>query len=164
MKKLLTIMFSLSFILCGFASTSLARISVEEILAKGPALLNTGNYRTVIEMVKALPKEDRYNISIQIVESFANYKAWSTDREVTKKKRWLELYLSIKDSSESGATPILLKFLEDSDARIRYYAVEFLQTLGDESAIPVLEQLSANDPHHDVRSIAEETLEIIRAQ
>ena len=164
MKKLLALIFSIFFILAGLSVTSPAQITVEEVLERGPHLLRGGQYRTVIEMIKALPDEKRNSISILILESFANLKAWGADREVGKKKRWLDLYYEIKSYSESKATPVLLEILKDPDPRIRYYTIDFLKAHGDQRAIAVLEELSKNDPHKDVRSIAVKALEVIRTR
>lgn len=140
-----------------------AEISVEEVLGKGPKLINEGQYRTVIEMIKALPEEERGTISIQILESFANLKGWIMDREVSKKQRWWELHQQqIRATPDHEATLVLLNILKDSDARVRYYAVEVLRAVGDDRAIRVFEELSEKDAHHSVRSRAKKALDEIQ--
>jgi hypothetical protein len=140
-----------------------AEIPTEEVLGKGPKLINEGRYRTVIEMIKVLPKEERNTISIQVLESFANLKGWIMDREVSRKQRWWELHQQLtKSSPDSKATLVLLEILRDSDSRVRYYAVEVLRSVGDNGTIPVLQELSERDDHHSVRSMAKKAIEKIQ--
>lgn len=85
------------------------------------------------------------------------------DREVSRKQRWWELHQQqIKASPDSQATLILLNILNDSDSRVRYYAVEVLKSVGDDRAIPVLAELSEKDGHHNVRSMAKKALNEIQ--
>jgi HEAT repeat protein len=140
-----------------------AGISIEEVLEKGPNLINEGRYRTVIEMIKALREAERSAISIQVLESFANLKGWIMDREVSRKQRWWELHQQqITASPDNQATLVLFSILKDSDSRVRYYAVEVLRSVGDDKAIPVLEELSERDGHHSVRSMAKKALNEIK--
>lgn len=140
-----------------------AEVPIEEVLGKGPQLINEGRHRTVIEMIKALPEKERSTVSIQVLESFANLKGWIKDREVSKKLRWWELHQQqIKASPDHEATLVLLEILKDSDSRVRYYAVEVLRAVGDDRAIPVLEELREKDDHHSVRSMAKKALDEIQ--
>lgn len=159
MKKDFIAILITSLVLSASVVITKAEIVPEEVLTRGPKLINEGQYRTVIEMIKALPKEERSTISIQILESFANLKGWIMDREVSKKQRWWELHQQqIRASPDHEATPVLLDILRDSDARVRYYAVEVLRAVGDERAIRVFEELTEKDNHHSVRSIAKKAL------
>ena len=163
MGKILINALLILIIISFWAVVTEAGIPIEEVLEKGPKLINDGRYRTVIEMIKALPEEERSTISIQVLESFANLKGWIMDREVSRKQRWWELHQQeIKASPDSQATLILLNILNDSDSRVRYYAVEVLKSVGDDRAIPVLAELSEKDGHHNVRSMAKKALNEIQ--
>ncbi len=163
MKKIFIDTLITSLILSVSVVITEAEISTEEVLAKGPKLINDGRYRTVIEIIKALPEEERSSISIQVLETFANLKGWIMDREVSRKKRWWELHQQqIRASPDHKATLILLNILKDSDARVRYYAVEVLRAVGDDRAIPGIEQLIEKDDHHSVRSMAKKALDEIQ--
>jgi hypothetical protein len=90
-------------------------------------------------------------------------------------KRWFGFYTRLADpqvrltfvwclgaNGNKEIVPDLTKLLFDGNLRIRIKAVMALVRLGDPAAIPALEEVAVNDPHHYVRGEAENAVKTLK--
>jgi len=65
-------------------------------------------------------------------------------------------------NGDRHATPLLAKLLYDSNLRIRIKAAMALGELKDPAALPALDEMAANDPHHYARGEAQTAIKRIK--
>ena len=128
--------------------------SVNALIQQGPALIAEGNYKRVLDMIAALPVKEKNNIQVRTLECFANLKGWLSTKDPVCKMDWWGLRLKLIYVGDTGATPVLVTFLEDADPYMRKYAADRLSYIGDERALDTLKAVNENDDNSGVRRYA----------
>jgi hypothetical protein len=125
-----------------------------DLIQQGPALVAQGDYKGVLDMIAALPAEERNNIQIRTLECFANLKGWVSDNDPVRKMDWWGLRIKLLYVGDTDATPVSVSFLKDPNPYIRKYAAELLGYIGDERALDELSAVKENDDNSGVRKYA----------
>ena len=133
-----------------------------DLLNQGPQLLHENKQLKLLELINRLPGEERQNINIRILESFAHLKRYVLDKDKSSKQPWGQLYKSIENSKDRSATPMLLKITKDQEDYTRLYAVTLLGSIGDQRALNDLQQIANTDPNRKIRSGAAKAVAIIQ--
>ena len=128
--------------------------SAVDLIQQGPALVAQGDYRRVLDMIAALPAEERNNIQIRTLECFANLKGWVSDKDPVRKMDWWGLRIKLLYVGDTDATPVSADFLKDPNPYLRKYAAELLGYIGDERALDDLSAVKENDDNSGVRKYA----------
>jgi HEAT repeat protein len=131
-------------------------------LGHGPQLLQENKQLRILEQINKLTGEERQNINIKILESFAHLKRYVLDKDKSSKQPWGQLYKSIENSKDRSATPMLLKIARDQEEYTRLYAVTLLGSIGDQRALNDLQQIANTDPNRKIRSGAAKAVAIIQ--
>ena len=137
-------------------------IVMADVLNQGPHLLQENKQLKLLELINRLPGEERQNINIRILESFAHLKRFVLDKDKSSKQPWGQLYKSIENSKDRSATPMLLKIARDQEEYTRLYAVTLLGSIGDQRALNDLQQIATTDPNRKIRSGAAKAVAIIQ--
>jgi len=128
--------------------------SADVLIQQGPALVAQGDYKRVLDMIAALPEEERNNIQVRTLECFANLKGWVSDNDPVLKMDWWGLRIKLMYVGDSEATPLSVDFLKDPNPYMRKYAAELLGYIGDERALADLSAVKENDNNSGVRKYA----------
>jgi hypothetical protein len=128
--------------------------SADVLIQQGPTLVAQGDYKRVLDMIAALPEEERNNIQIRTLECFANLKGWVTDRDPVRKMDWWGLRIKLMYVGDTEATPLSVEFLKDPNPYMRKYAAELLGYIGDERALDDLSEVKEHDDNSGVRKYA----------
>jgi hypothetical protein len=132
------------------------------LLGHGPQLLQENKQLRILEQINKLTGEERQNINIKILESFAHLKRYVLDKDKSSKQPWGQLYKSIENSKDRSATPMLLRITKDQEDYTRLYAVTLLGSIGDQRALNDLQQIANTDPNRKIRSGAAKAVAIIQ--
>jgi len=127
---------------------------VYALIKQGPASVAQGDYKGVLDMIAALPAEERNNIQIRTLECFANLKGWVSDKDPVRKMDWWGLRIKLLYMGDTDATPVSVSFLKDPNPYLRKYAAELLGYIGDERALNDLSAVKENDDNSGVRKYA----------
>lgn len=127
---------------------------VDALIQQGPALVAKGDYKRVLDMIAALPEEERNNIQVRTLECFANLKGWVSDKDPVRKMDWWGLRIKLLYVGDSEATPVSVAFLKDPNPYMRKYATELLGYIGDERALDDLSAVKEHDDNSGVRKYA----------
>jgi hypothetical protein len=129
-------------------------VSVDALIRQGPVLIAEGNYKRVLDLIASLPGKEKNNIEVRTLECFANLKGWLNTKNQTYKMDWWGLRLKLIYVGDTGVTPVVEIFLEDTDPYMRKYAVELLGYIGNERALDDLRAVEENDDNSGVRRYA----------
>ena len=124
------------------------------LIQQGPVSVAQGDYKGVLDMIAALPEEERNNIQIRTLECFANLKGWVSDKDPVRKMDWWGLRIKLMYVGDSEATPVSVAFLKDPNPYMRKYAAELLGYIGDERALDDLSAVKENDENKAVKKYA----------
>jgi hypothetical protein len=127
---------------------------VNVLIQQGPTLVAQGDYRRVLDMIAALPDEEKNNIQVRTLECFANLKGWVSDKDPVRKMDWWGLRLKLMYVGDTEATPVSVSFLKDPNPYMRKYAAELLGYIGDKRALDELSAVKENDDNSGVRKYA----------
>ena len=127
---------------------------VDALIQESPALVAEGDYKQVLDLIVALPQEERNNIQIRTIECFANLKGWVSDKDPVLKMDWWGLRIKLMYVGDTEATPLLVIFLKDPNPYVRKYAAELSGYIGDKRALDVLSAVKENDDNSGVRKYA----------
>jgi hypothetical protein len=128
--------------------------SADVLIQQGPALVAGGDYKRVLDVIAALPEEERNNIQVRTLECFANLKGWVSDKDPLRKMDWWGLRIKLIYVGDTEATPVSVDFLKDPNPYMRKYAAELLGYIGDERALDDLTAVKENDDNSGVRKYA----------
>jgi hypothetical protein len=123
------------------------------LIQQGPALVAGGDYKRVLDVIAALPEEEK-TIQIRTLECFANLKGWLSTKDPVHKMEWWGLRLKLMYVGDTGVTPVVVIFLKDQNPYMRKYAAELLGYVGDERALDDLSAVKENDDNSGVRKYA----------
>jgi serine/threonine protein kinase len=132
------------------------------LMSHGSQLLQENKHLRVLEQVQKLSGEERQNINIKVLESFAYLKKYVLDKDRSSKQPWSQLYEFVENSRDRSATPLLLKIAKDSDEYTRLYAVALLGSIGDQRALNDLQQIANTDPNRKIRRSASKAIALIQ--
>jgi hypothetical protein len=124
------------------------------VIQQGPALVAQGDYKRVLDMIAALPAEERNNIQVRTLECFANLKGWVSDKDPVRKMDWWGLRIKLLYVGDPDATPVSASFLKDPNPYLRKYAAELLGYIGDKRALDDLSKVKEHDENSSVRKYA----------
>ena len=124
------------------------------LIQQGPALVAEGDYKRALDVIAALPEEERNNIQIRTLECFAHLKGWLSTKDPVHKMDWWGLRLKLMYVGDTGVTPVVVDFLKDQNPYMRKYAAELLGYVGDERALDALSAIRENDDNSGARKYA----------
>ncbi len=126
----------------------------EFLIQEGPALVSEGKYDPVLNYIAKLPPQEREDVQIRTIESFANLKCWVSEGRLPCRINGLTQQHNLILLGDSAATPMILVFLNDADEWMRRYAAELLGHIGDKRALETLRDAAENDENYRVRHYA----------
>ena len=129
---------------------------------QGPALIKENKYLKLLEDINQLSGNERQNINIRILESFAYLKKWVLLKDKNSKTLWTNLYNTLEHSGDRSATPILMKIAKDPEEWTRLYAVNLLGSIGDRRALNDLQEIASKDTNRRIRRNASDAISLIQ--
>ena len=133
-----------------------------DLISQGPQLLSENRQLRILEQVQKLTPEERQNINVKVLESFAHLKRVVVDKHKQSKPLWSQLYKFLEKSNHRNATPLLIKITRDPEEYTRLYAVTLLGSIGDQRAIGDLQQIANSDPNRKIRRSAARSVALIQ--
>ncbi len=136
--------------------------SFSYVVDQGPALIKENKYLKLLEDINQLSGNERQNINIRILESFAYLKKWVLLKDKNSKTLWTNLYNTLEHSGDRSATPILMKIAKDPEEWTRLYAVNLLGSIGDRRALNDLQEIVSKDTNRRIRRNASDAISLIQ--
>lgn len=136
--------------------------SFSYVVDQGPALIKENKYLKLLEDINQLSGNERQNINIRILESFAYLKKWVLLKDKNSKTLWTNLYNTLEHSGDRSATPILMKIAKDPEEWTRLYAVNLLGSIGDRRALNDLQEIASKDTNRRIRRNASNAISLIQ--
>jgi serine/threonine protein kinase len=132
------------------------------LMDQGPTLLRENKYLKLLEDIEKLSNNERQNINIKILESFAHLKKWVLLKDKNSKTLWGNFYNALEHSGDRTATPILMKIAKDPEEWTRLYAVNLLGSIGDQRALNDLQEIASKDTNRRIRRNASNAISLIQ--
>ena len=129
---------------------------------QGPQLLLENKHNKLLEQILRLSNEERQNINVKVLESFAYLKKWIVDKDKMSKQHCGSLYGFLERSRDRSPTPLLLKIAKDPEEYSRLYAVTLLGNMGDQRALSDLQHIANSDPNRKIRKTALHSIALIQ--